>query len=61
MVFVDLITKGGATVSFNDSGFGESPRQDMAVIEDTVEVEDSEAVANALAADDVLMTTDLNQ
>ncbi|MDE1826006.1 MAG: TRAM domain-containing protein [Thaumarchaeota archaeon] len=27
MVFVDLITKGGATVSFNDSGFGESPRQ----------------------------------
>jgi predicted RNA-binding protein with TRAM domain len=24
---VGLITKGGATVSFNDSGFGESPNQ----------------------------------
>lgn len=24
---IGVITKGGATVSFNDSGFGESPRQ----------------------------------
>ena len=46
-------------MSFNDSGFGESPRQ-YVEIEDTVEVEDSEAVDNALAADDVLMI-DLNQ